>query len=171
MSKIHSFRDQLAYSEKASAESFWGQVYKKAFPSMVGHMQCSDDTQGQRLGIDRLVHLSSGRTLMIDEKKRSKVYSDILLEYLSNDKTMAPGWIEKDLQIDYLSYAFMPIERVYLFPWHLLRRSWIHKGDYWKERYPVVCAKNAGYKTHSVAVPIEVLRKTVSTAAVIDLSS
>jgi hypothetical protein len=97
---IHDFKERLEFSESASGEPFWDAIYRKAFPGMVSHMPCPGDTQSQRLGIDRLILLSSGRVLAIDEKKREQDYNDILLEYLSNDSTGAPGWIEKELQID-----------------------------------------------------------------------
>jgi hypothetical protein len=136
---------------------------------MVSHMPCPGDTQSQRLGIDRLILLSSGRVLAIDEKKREQDYNDILLEYLSNDSTGAPGWIEKELQIDYLAYAFMPSKRVYLFPWDMLRRAWLHYKADWLKKYQIPPARNKGYCTHSVAVPIVELHSAVKTAMIIQL--
>jgi hypothetical protein len=165
----HDFNQQLAYSEAASDEQFWDAIYHKAFPNMVNAMLCSGDTKSQRLGIDRMILLASGRTLKIDEKKRRKVYKDILLEYLSVDTTNAPGWIEKDLAIDYLAYAFMPTQRVYLFPWDMLRRAWRTFGEGWKEKYYNAPAKNNGYTTWSVAVPILVLTRAVNRACIIQL--
>lgn len=168
---IHDFRERLAYSEVASDEPFWNAVYRKAFPSMVNLMLASGDTESQRMGIDRVIILSNGQVLKIDEKKRTEIFQDILLEYISVDKTGAPGWIEKDLAIDFLAYAFMPNKRVYLFPWLLLRRAWRHFKDKWIEMYPKITANNNGYKTISVAVPIEVLVKAVNAASVIQLES
>lgn len=165
----HDFYERLQFSEEASAEPFWDAVYRKAFPGMVTHTPCPGDTQSQRLGIDRIILLSSGRILAIDEKKRERDYDDILLEYLSNDQTNAPGWIEKELQIDYLAYAFMPSQKVYLFPWDMLRRAWLHYKELWLQKYKIPPAKNNGYCTHSVAVPIEELRNAVKTAMIIQL--
>lgn len=178
MTAIHDFRDQLAYSEQASYEPFWNAVYRKAFPNMINHMMCPGDTRSQRMGIDRVLFLANGMTIAIDEKKRKEVYTDVLLEYLSVDATGAPGWINKDLAIDYLAYAFMPTKKCYLFPWQILRRSWVRYGDEWiekgkqrKDGFKHVCAKNNGYMTHSVAVPIDVLQKTLSIAAIIDVNA
>jgi hypothetical protein len=165
----HDFRERLAYSEEASGDEFWEAVYRKAFPDMIAQIPCIGDNQAQRLGIDRFVTLSSGRVLRIDEKKRMKVYPDILLEVVSVDRTNAPGWIEKDLQIDYLAYAFMPTKTVYLFDWLMLRRAWLHKGTEWRAKYGEKAAQNDGYRTISVPVPIEELRRAVGTAAVIQL--
>jgi len=171
MTQVHNFRVDLAFSEAASCEPFWDAVYRKAFPDLVAHVACPGNTTSQRQGVDRLVHLGSGRTLKIDEKKRRGEHQAILLEYLSNDKTGAPGWMEKELQIDYLAYAFMPTSRCYLFPWDMLRRAWLYHRDAWKKKYFNPQAQNPGYRTHSVAVPVDVLRGAVSTAAVIDVST
>lgn len=166
---VHDFNERLAFSENASHESFWQAIYRKAFPDMVGNMVCSGENQSQRLGIDRIIQLSSGKTIYIDEKKRERDYPDILLEYVSVDTTGAPGWIEKDLQIDYLAYAFLPSQRAYLFPWQMLRLAWVNKGKEWVGRHRRVEAQNKGYKTISVAVPIMEIRQAVAKAALIQL--
>lgn len=167
---IHDFDERLAWSLRSGDEPFWEAVYFKAFPNMVSWNLCND-IRHQRMGIDRVLSLSNGRKLYIDEKKRSRVYNDILLEYISVDTTGAPGWMEKDLAIDYLAYAFMPIRRCYLFPWEMLRRAWLHFRDTWKAEYKSVPGYNEGYTTWSVAVPIGVLTKAVSVAAIIDVGA
>lgn len=166
---IHDFKRCLAYSERASDEPFWDAVYKKAFPNLVNQMICSGNTKSQRDGIDRVLLLSNGKIIKIDEKKRSKDYSDILLEYISVDTTNAPGWIEKDLPIDYLAYAFMPSKKVYLFSWDILRRAWLHFKSDWLNKYKIVTAQNNGYLTYSVAVPIDELLKAIKEASIIRL--
>lgn len=166
---IHDFQSALAFSERASEEPFWDAVYRKAFPTLVNHMPASGDTASQRMGIDRIIVLASGQTLNVDEKKRRGEWKDILLEYISVDTTDTPGWIEKDLAIDYLAYAFMLSRRVYLFPWLMLRRAWNEFGAVWIATYSRVEAQNKGYRTISVAVPIEIVRQKVSLASVIQL--
>lgn len=163
----HDFNERLKYSELASEEPFWEAVYRKAFANYVNSMPSKGNTESQRRGIDRLVHLSNGRTLQVDEKKRENDWPDILLEYISVDTTGAPGWIEKDLDIDYLAYAFMPSKTVYLFPWLLLKRAWDYYGEQWIEEYKRVEARNKGYTTISVAVPIKTLQNAVTTASII----
>lgn len=161
--KINRFHNDLAYSEKASEESFWEQIYRKAFPNFVSMMGCSMDCASQHMGIDRVILLANGLTLKIDEKKRREDRDDILLEYLSNDKTGAPGWIEKDLAIHYLAYAFMPSRQCYLFDWPMLRSAWINWGEKrWKKLYSIPPAHNPGYDTYSVAVPITELRNCIN---------
>lgn len=166
---VHDFKQKLTWSQAASDEPFWNAVYRKAFPDMVSHVAQTGDVPAQRLGIDRHIILTNGVTLRVDEKKRERDYADILLEFVSNDVTRTPGWIEKQLQIDYLAYAFMPSQRVYLFPWLLLRRAWLHYKADWLKTYRKVVAQNQGYRTHSVAVPIKVLQRAVQTAALIKL--
>lgn len=170
MTIVHDFEEELEWSARASCEPFWDAVYRKAFPNLVSHMPCPGDTVSQRQGIDRVVLLASGRLLRIDEKKRRKDYDDFLLEFVSVDTTGAPGWIEKDLPIDYLAYAFMPSRRCFLLPWDLLRRAWQRYGNDWKGRYCHRYAQNNGYRTVSVAVPILTVRKAVATASEIDVS-
>lgn len=171
MQQPHNFIERLSFSERASDESFWLSVYRKAFPGMVNHMPCPGDNETQRAGIDRLILLNNGRVLRIDEKKREKVYPDILLEYISVDTTGAPGWIEKNLAIDYLAYAFMPTQRVYLLDWLTLRRAWVANRDNWKRTYRRISAQNIGYKTWSVAVPIVVLQQAMTIASVVQLDA
>jgi hypothetical protein len=175
---LNDFQADLEFGNHASEAPFWEHVYQKAFPDLLAHIQTSEDSPSQRLGIDRILHLRSGKTLLIDEKKRRGEWSDILLEYVSNDRTGAPGWMEKDnLLIDYLAYAFMPSQCVYLFPWQMLRRAWLAHRIEWielgkKKRHGFVhvAAVNPTYQTHSVAVPRQYLLRMVSTACIIDVS-
>lgn len=167
------FRSDLDYSLAASTETFWEAVYRKAFINMLACEQVSDLDQ-QKRGIDRIIYLANGHTLTIDEKKREREYQDILLEYTSNHERNTPGWIEKDLAIDYLAYGFMQSRRCYLFPWPMLRRAWLRFGSEWRKKYrPVVAATWVGgnsYHTISVPVPIAVLQRAITTATVIDVS-
>lgn len=169
---IHYFSDSLAYSQEQSHAGFWEQVYVRAFPDMIGMMSCDGKNQSQYLGIDRVIQLSSGKTLYIDEKKRGREWDDILLEYISNDKSKTKGWMEKDLLIDYLAYAFMPSRRCYLFDWNMLRRVWLHKKEEWlgDDSYKKIQAKNDGYTTWSVAIPKKELFDYMNRSWVIDLN-
>lgn len=170
LATVHNFEERLAYSQKASHEPFWAAVYRKAFPDMVDHMLSYGNTEAQRNGIDRFVALNNGRVLRIDEKKSEKDWPTILLEHISNDRTHAPGWIEKNLHIDYLAYAFMPSKTVYLFDWLMLRRAWRHYKSRWLKEYKIVTAENSDYNTLCVAVPIKVLTDAVKLASVIQVN-
>ena len=174
---VHNFEKDLAYSVQASAEDFWDGIYRKAFPNLVNHMLCEGNTASQRMGIDRFIMLASGKTLAIDEKKRRYDCGDILLEYISNNKTNAPGWIEKDLAIDYLAYAFPKSKRCYLFPWQELRRAWKQWGKQWFEYaddplrtgYKLITADNLTYKTLCIVIPLKHLISAVAYASRIDI--
>lgn len=172
---IHRFQEDLEYSQSASEEGFWSAVYGSAFPGCVSVIN-NRKNPAQYAGIDRTITLPSGSTIYIDEKKRRDEYSDFLLEVVANDKTGAPGWIEKDLLIDYLAYAFMPSRRCYLFPWLLLKRAWAKWGDRWKAEakanragFRTIWAENPGYKTWSITVPEAVLKSTITEAMIVQL--
>lgn len=170
MQQPHDFRERLAFSQNASHEAFWGAVYRKAFPGMVGNIITPNDTASQLMGVDRLLYLSNNHVLRIDEKKRDSVYPDILLEYLSNSKTGSPGWIEKDLAIDYLAYAFMPTRKVYLLPWQILRVAWETNKRIWKSKHKEIRAQNKGYVTISVAVPTREVMHAIAYASIVHVS-
>ncbi len=167
--KVSDFHTDYQFSVESSMMEFWDQAYKLAFPNYEYSEVCSD-TFWQLKGVDRVVYLSNGHSLHVDEKSRRKPYPDIALEYLSNDSTGSPGWIEKDLNIDYLAYAFVTIKVIYFFPWPFLRRAWIKHGEAWKDTYFNPKAPNPGYFTHSVAVPIDVLYEAVASASVVRLT-
>ena len=175
----HDFNEQLKFSESARHEPFWIAVYQRAFPELATWYFNNRDNGAQRAGIDRVLVLHGGKTLTVDEKVRKDDYGDIALEYISNDRTGAIGWMEKDLLIDYLAYAVLPSRKCYVLPWQMLRRAWLHHRDVWIEKarrglddFKCVPAKNlAGYTTHSVGVPVEYLLKRVSRACEIDLNT
>jgi len=165
----HDFARSLAWGECQKDEAFWDVVYRKAFPNLVNHMPTPGDVASQRMGIDRVIFLANGRTIQIDEKKRGKEYGDILLEYISVDTTGAPGWIEKDLAIDFLAYAFIPSGRCYLFSWPLLRLAWQTNRERWKALYRPVIARNQRYKTFSLPIPIPELQRCIARCLIIDV--
>lgn len=176
-SSLNHFEPDLKYSLAGRDEPFWDAVYKKAFPNL-SHTRLCHDLDAQRQGIDRLLYLANGKTLAVDEKKRRRSYNDVLLEYLSNSRTGAPGWMEKDLAIDWLAYAFMDARRVYLFSWPMLKRTWLHFKPIWIDAarqevngFKIVAASNPGYTTYSIAVPLNLLRKKVAGATIIDLKT
>ena len=177
--KENDFYNDLAFSVKGSEEGFWQAVYKKAFPNMEWAKVATANGQGQHLGIDRIIYLKSGKTLYIDEKKRRVKYDDILLEYHSNStKPVYDGWMNKDLLIDYLAYAFMPNKKVYLLDWQSLQRAWRNNGVEWfskarkkQDGFNIVIADNRYYKTYSIAVPIQTLLNAIYQPIIVDLQT
>lgn len=165
MTTVHDFATSLDYGCDPEDDAFWAKAYKAFFPDYAGMSPTLKDAETQRRGTDRVVILHNGRAIRIDEKKRKKRYSDFCLEYLSNDRTGAPGWMEKPLPIDFLAYAFMDSQEVYMLPWDALRRVWLRNRNVWKEQYrPHVEALNKGYKTISVPVPIAEVYRAIGVA-------
>ncbi len=169
----HNFRESLDFSHKASDLPIWKEIYEKAFPGciMVDHRQ---DGYHQRAGIDRSLILPSSKQILVDEKvrgrnkKTGKVYTDIALEFISNDRTGAPGWVCKPLAADYIAYAIAPLGKAYLLPVLDLQAAWRSCGECWRQKYFIVKALNNGYTTHSVGVPPkEIFREIVRVHCVI----
>lgn len=178
MSVVHRFADSLALSEEHAGETFWDEVYRKAFPTMIATHLIDKDGWAQRGGVDRVVILQSGKKLNIEQKVRKEVWKDILLEYYSNAENRTPGWIAKDALTDYLAYAFLPTRQCYLFDFAALRRVWFHHKDDWGQRaksnldgFRVVPARNVGYTTLSLAVPIAVLLREITSHTCIEWSA
>ena len=162
---MHDFKQSLEKSNESKLKAFWLPIYKEAFGNFVQFMACDVDCKIQRQGIDRVIILDNGRALYIDEKVRYKEYNDVFLEITSVDNTGALGWMEKDLAIDYLAYAFIESKTCYLFDWRMLRRAWKYYKDKWVKEYGTRTVPNNGYNTIGVPVPISVLLDKVSGAS------
>jgi hypothetical protein len=80
---VHSLHPSLERSRGFATAPWWEPVYREAFPSFEGMTYVNRDGSGQRDGIDRLIALTSGRTIAIDEKVRERDYPDFCLEYWS----------------------------------------------------------------------------------------
>lgn len=167
---MNLFKQCYELAENGKCEPFWNDVYQKAFPNMTNHMRGKQHASASQYnGVDRIIYLENGKTLTIDEKVRSKDYDDILLEFISNDQKNTPGWIEKDLSIDYLAYAFLPSKTAYLFDWRMLALAWAQNKEAWKDNYKIAKAENLHYTTHSVCVPIREIRLRCANVSIIRL--
>lgn len=172
---MHSFAESLAKSQAQEDAPWWTPVYEHAFPGFISAVSVRRDGWAQRGGIDRVVTLASGKTVTIDEKVRYRSYGDILLEQWSSVERKTPGWMQKDLACDFLAYAFVPDERCYVFPFLQLRRAWLEKGRDWisaaregRDGFAFVDAKNEGYTTRSIAVPIPEILAGLHAAQIVD---
>lgn len=162
---VHDFHERLAWSEAASDDPIWEAFYRQAFKDFMSCSRNSGNNLGQQNGIDRFINLSTGKTLTVDEKKRSHSNTgDVALEYVSNDQRNTLGWVAKPSQMDYLAYAWWPARKCVLLPFPLLRRAWLVRGDSWVRKYRTISAPNHGYNTLSVVVPTDVLRQTIADA-------
>lgn len=165
---IHNFKQSLELSHSYSDASWWEEVYRKAFYNFDSMTDCRNDGWWQRAGIDRQVHLKNSKSISIDEKVRTQVYSDILLERWSDADRKVAGWVQKDLACDYIAYAFVPIQTCYLLDFKMLRKAWIENGRFWISKYGSKFANNGRYKTESIPVPISILLESIKNASVIN---
>ncbi len=160
--KYKEFSVDLAYSlEERDNEMFDG-LYSRIFPGLA-RVELVTDISKQRLGIDKILHFSSGFQVTIDEKKRRTDYGDIALElrheYDNGAKTK--GWL-LNCQCNYVVYAIMPSKKVYLLPSLLLKKAWLTHRREWRQDYEEISSLNRGYKTISLPIPTEVLLEAVS---------
>lgn len=161
---IHDFETSLKKSHAQADAPWWMAVYREAFPDLQSCVCVRRDGWAQRGGIDRVLTLGSGKTLMVDEKVRDKVWDDIALEYWSDEARKKRGWIQKELACDFIAYAFIPSATCYLLPFQSLRRAWRKNGEQWISEHKRIEAPNNGYVTISVGVPIPVLMAALSDA-------
>jgi hypothetical protein len=182
VSAVHDFTERLAYSHSQSDQSWWDEVYRQAFPDMVGSVDLRANGWHQTAGRDRAITLGTGRTLYVDEKVRQESYADILLEVWSvypkgrgapypEVPGAKPGWVAKTQDCDYLAYAVEPLRVCYLLPYFSLRAVWAQHGarlrSYAETRrngYRWVTAPNRGYQTISIALPLDDLYQYMSEA-------
>jgi len=172
--EIHDFHECLKRSHEYEDMPWWEEVYKKAFAGFKSMTSVRQDGWAQRGGIDRIIVLASGKVLKVDEKVREKNYGDILLERWSDMRRQTPGWVQKDLACDYIAYAVAPKKTCFLLPFQQLRMAWLNHGRGWIIRaestddldldYRMIEAKNNGYVTQSVAVPIKTLYDCIGEA-------
>lgn len=165
--RIHDFAASLALSESYADAPWWLDIYRRAFPNLMTAVSVRNDGWAQRGGIDRVLTLACGRTYTVDEKVRANDWPDILLEQWSDEARRAPGWIQKPLACDFIAYAFVPSRRCYLLPVVPLQRAWRMQGKRWIRSYGQRRARNPGYISASVPVPIEVLLPAIAEAMLV----
>lgn len=173
--KSHNFQESLAKSHAQADAPWWRDVYSKAFHNFDAMTCVRDDGWAQRGGIDRVITLSSGRTITVDEKVREEDWPDILWEFWGSVEHKTPGWCAKDLACDFIAYAFIPSRRCYLMPTLQMRRAWQEHGKRWvslargaDRAYRIVDAQNNGYRTRSVAVPIQETMNAIRDAMMVE---
>ena len=160
MSDVHNFQADLSRSHRAAQSPLWEDIYRLAFPEFHS-LAFVEDRALQRQGVDRLITLSSGRVVKVEEKQRNREYQDILLEIWSVWQQRKEGWAVKPSVSDYLLYVFNPSHRCYLLPFDDLRRVTRANAKDWHAAYGWRDAKNEGYTTRSIPVPIRVLENAI----------
>lgn len=71
------------------------------------------------------------------------------------------GWLYT-CKCDYIVYAVMPSNLIYLLPTLLLKKAWLKYQQKWATLYPETDAVNEGYITKNIAIPTEVLLAAVT---------
>ena len=160
----HDFQERLDCSRSYADAPWWFNVYRSAFPDLAAAVSVRGDGWAQRAGVDRILTLTCGRTISVDEKVRERDWPDILLERWSNEESRIPGWVQKPLACEYIAYAFVPSGKCYLLPTLMLQRAWRLHGREWIASCREVRAQNKSYCTVSVAVPIAELLAAISDA-------
>lgn len=161
---IHDFAESVAKSKRHADAPWWLEVYRHAFPRLQSAVYVNGDGWAQRAGIDRVLTLSCGRVIKIDEKVREKDWPDFALERWSDEARRVPGWLQKPLDCDFIAYAFLPSATCYLLPVLTLQRAWRLHGRTWLARYPEARARNRSYVTVSICVPRQVLLAALADA-------
>ncbi len=155
-------------SNQSDDADWWKTVYTRAFPTYEHHDVLVDKPR-QLLGIDHVVHLGNNHTVNVDVKTRDKWYPDVALEVWSSKEHRRPGWLRKPLHTDYVAYAFPTRSLCYVLPFPLLRAAyernkhkWAALADQEGSGYSEVHARNVGYTTVSIAVPLDDLLKCLT---------
>ena len=165
--KINIFKEDNDLASSDAANEMFEKAYKKYWGERIKSIELGEQgaCASQFAGIDKIIHFND---VTIDEKVRrlDQKWSDILLEHISNNTTMTPGWIEKDLKCDIIAYGFLSTGMVHIFQFKKLKSVWDDNKVEWKKRYKEVEAENEGYATISCAVPTDVLHKEMGSLAV-----
>lgn len=159
---IHDFKAQLDFSNSTELDPIWERIYRIAFPDFLSMTSLREDGAHQKLGLDRVLVLNNSKTIFIDEKMRRKIRNDIALEYVSVDKTNAPGWVCKPLTADYIAYGMRDGENsqtgiCYLLPVIQMQTAWRCNQEKWKSEYKTYPCANSTYRTWICPVPVNVL--------------
>lgn len=128
----YTFDERLSFSIKDIEEI--NVIYKREF----GHdikIKRFLPLEREKNGVDLEITLPNGEIKTCQEKKRSKNYQDILIEYCSqfNQNTQTctkPGWIY-EISADYLVYLF-PNKTAKFYPVIYLKNAWVKNNTKWK---------------------------------------
>jgi hypothetical protein len=133
------------------------EVIRTMFPGCTQIEYHDDDLEKQAVGVDASVFTEEEYQVEIKLRYRNsrsgRVYDDLLIEYVSNDVSDAPGWIEKETHSDYFLYLIPEGGRGYKLPVGAMQAIWRHLGEKWKRAYKTLKAPNRQYNTLNVPVP------------------
>jgi hypothetical protein len=132
---VQKFGENERYSQQYAGDI--ERILARYFCDIAGVLHVpAESSPVQKLGIDILLMLRSGRTLTIDYKTRRGTFTDIMLYYenIEADGRRTPGLITDDnLQMDYLLFYFPETGRAELLDMGLTRQLWrLHSGEWLK---------------------------------------
>jgi hypothetical protein len=171
MIKENNFKSDLEWSHARQDDEIFDEYYRNKFDGVLS-IEKVDCLKLQKLGIDKVINQTFDRRITIDEKKRRESYTDVLIELFSVSKlpTDPPknpslgsllsrdgkrrGWAFKN-NCDFIVYAIMPMQTLYLIPQKLLTIATRKHWKSWCQKYHHKCASNFTYWTVSVPVPTQ----------------
>lgn len=162
---MNNWYDNIKQSHEEENWEEREKIYKQLFPDMAALVCHPRHEYWQEAGIDWSIILKSSKQIKVDEKIRYEDYGDILLEYVSNDKTGDLGWVAKPLLCDIIVYIVKPPNKmckVFLLNVLQLQAAWMRYGEDWKIKYGIKRAENKGYWTLNVAVPVKELYQSMA---------
>lgn len=166
---MHKFENSHRREQKTSREPFVSIAYEKYVADV--YLKGIIDTQWiqngrQERGIDKILTLSDGSKLAIEEKFRYRGYNDIALEIYSSFENKAPGWAVKEIEADIVAYWIVPDHRVLIFNSNQLRSvlrehrtEWERLAATRQNGFRYADAKNPTYTTRSLCVPLIVMHE------------
>ncbi len=97
-----------------------------------------------------------GDVYTIEEKRRTKDYGDELLEDISNDSKLTPGWTRKCGNVDYVLFVYPA--RWEILPGGPLCLAFVNNREKWHDQYGHRAAQNKFYRTLNIPIPTAELR-------------
>lgn len=152
--KEHDFKNALKEENRIAASPAWLGVYRRLFPGMVNFEIAPVGSVAQKRGVDRIVHLSDGSKVTVQEKYRLyRGPEDILIEYrhIGADGRGWPGWITHT-SADYLFMAWLRARHAVLWRMSDVTAVWDTFGPLWQRRFGLKTARNTGYESLNVAI-------------------
>lgn len=154
------FQTQLAV--EAAHHNLLDLLWAAWFPGYTG-IEVIEDLSRQRVGIDVDLHTEHG-VITGQEKVRTKVYPDILLEHISVDRPRPlPGWT-LTCSAELVLYAWAPSRTAIILPGAALKDTFAAHLQEWQYRFGERAADNGHYRTLNVPVPLPVLRAAIDDA-------
>ncbi len=169
---VHDFNASLDVSNSGKYNELFDACYRAWFPNLEVITRHLLYGYWQTGGIDTSVILTTSQQILIDEKIRLKgpggrIYNDILLEHVSNDRKNTPGWVCKPLLADFIAYLNVPLGTCYKLPVNDLQNAWEINKNEWISRYGIKPAQNKGYRSLSTPVPVNILLDAIKDLTVL----